>query len=127
VYTQETSQALRQLFMGETTLDELEAAKHAKLAAPSEAKAKLDKPNEELGKTKGFKSSGFKSSFKRVKAPEEEAEDILREALGGAGDPAEDLDGEEMDLDGEEMDLDGEEVDLDGEPMGDDDLDGEPM
>ena len=62
----------------------------------------------------------------------QEAEELLRETLGGL--EAEDLDGEEMDFDGEEMDLDGESleevvVDTAGHPMGGDadDVDGAPM
>jgi len=72
----------------------------------------------------GFKSSGFKSSFKPIaavvtpKVPATRDTDLDGEAI-------DDLDGEAMDdVDGEAMDdLDGEEMDM----QMDDDLDGEAM
>lgn len=87
---------------------------------------------------KGFKSSGFKSSFKAA-APAPLAVIPTEEDVDGEEMP-EDVDGEEMvDIDGEAMDdVDGEPIpvnearadddDVDGLPMEmDDDLDGEPM
>lgn len=123
MYTQETSQILRSLFEGNITLDDLEKAaagiSNATQIPGGESEAgKESSSGQPAVKAKGFKTSGFKSSFKRID-PAQEAEDLLRETLGG-GAGGEDIDGEEMDLDGEEMDLD-------GEPMRDDDLDGEPM
>lgn len=126
MYTQETSQALRQLLLGEVTLQDLEEAKAAKAANSEEVKVEV-KRDPGIGETKGFKTSGFKSSFKRVLDPATEAENMLNEVLGSKPEQGE----EDMDLDGEEMDIDGEAMDpddLDGEPMDDDDdLDGEPM
>jgi U2-associated protein SR140 len=119
---------LRQLLLGEATLQDLAEAKAAKGIKSSEVKVEAEKRDPEIGETKGFKTSGFKSSFKRVLDPATEAENMLNEVLGTKADQGKedtDLDGEEMDIDGEEMD-----PDLDGEPMDDDDdddLDGEPM
>jgi U2-associated protein SR140 len=152
VFTQEVSDQLRALLDGNLTLEQIDAAKRAQdvAAVAEDGPDKKDRRNrEEESAGKGFKTSGFKSSFKRIGNLEQQAEDLLNEALGGsaqasaAGENVDgeamdeeeldgeamdgDIDGEEMDIDGEEMeDLDGEEMeDLDGEAM--DDLDGEEM
>lgn len=86
----------------------------------------------------GFKSSGFKSSFKPAApiilepTPDVDGEDIDGAPLdedvdvdGAPLDEDEDLDGEEL----EEVGIDGEalDLDLDGQPMELDDVDGAPL
>ena len=85
----------------------------------------------------GFKSSGFKSSFKPAAyiipepTPDVDGEDIdgapLDEVVDVDGAPLdedENLDGEEL----EEVGIDGEALDLDGQPIElDDDVDGAPL
>lgn len=101
-------------------------AERARQKAQEEKQA-VEKTEEVDKPMVGFKSSGFKSSFKPIAAvpsaaPIAAEEDVDGEAMG-------DLDGEALDVDGEAMDedLDGEVIDdVDGEAM-DDDLDGEAM
>lgn len=146
VFTQEVSDQLRALLDGHLTMDQIKEAKRAdavkaeaKEGAAKQKQDRRDRDAEIAGK--GFKTGGFKSSFKRIGNLEQQAEDLLNEALamGDAeeaaaeppaeedvdGEPMEeDLDGEPMDIDGEEMDIDGEAMDIDGEDM---DIDGEEM
>ena len=147
VFTQEVSDQLRALLDGHLTMEQIEEAKRAdavKAEAKEEAaKQKQDRRDRDAEIAgKGFKTGGFKSSFKRIGNLEQQAEDLLNEALamgdaeGAAAAPPpaeedvdgepmeEDLDGEPMDIDGEEMDIDGEAMDIDGEDM---DIDGEEM
>jgi U2-associated protein SR140 len=119
VYTQDVNDQLRELFSG--------VSHKQKPASPVQEK-------EERAPTAGFKTSGFKSSFKPLVKDEPKGEDLdgeVIEDLDGEDLDGEDLDGEDLDgeaidlpdgepvvdLDGEEMDLDGEEMDLDGEEM----------
>jgi U2-associated protein SR140 len=101
---------------------------------PAKAEEKL--PVSETNEMRGFKSSGFKSSFK----PAAPVAPTLSEGTAiDDGDidgqsmemDTEDIEGEALDhdVDGEEMeDLDGEALDgVDGAPMEEEDMDGEPL
>ncbi|ORX39062.1 hypothetical protein BD324DRAFT_618400 [Kockovaella imperatae] len=133
VFTGEVSESLRELFLGDRTLNGAGKTDEAEHQEQQEKKAKDDSE----GSRGGFKTSGFKSSFKPLSAVAAPAESTLED---GGNATAEQLDGEDMELDGEPMeeedvdgeamdeDLDGEAMeDLDGEAMGEDDVDGEPM
>jgi U2-associated protein SR140 len=127
VFTQDVLDRLRNLFMGTAQLQTKPEDKAQKGLEKVKAPAK--------SQTSGFKTSGFKSSFKPLSAAAM-TEDLDGEPIGADidGEAMEDVDGEEMgdkpespvveDLDGEAMDedVDGEAMDLD-----DDDLDGEAM
>ncbi len=87
-----------------------------KKEATAETAVRIEKKAKDEEPKPGFKSSGFKSSFKPIAAPSAEDDDLDGEAMN------DDLDDEAMaeDLDGEVM------ADLDGEAM-DEDLDGEEL
>ncbi|ORY26262.1 hypothetical protein BCR39DRAFT_541703 [Naematelia encephala] len=130
VFTSDVSDRMRNLFNGSQTLEPTPTPLEEGPSAPIEQPAIKAKPE------KGFKTSGFKSSFKplaAVSAPAAPAEYVDGEPLAAteaadvdgeplaSGEGAEDVDGEDMD-----MDLDGEPAeDLDGEVLGD--MDGEPI
>lgn len=126
MFTQEISDQLRALLDGQVTLEQIDEAKRveaAKADTKAQAAAKQDRRDRDDDLAgRGFKSSGFKSSFKRIGNIEQEAEDLMNEVMA-AGGVDENEDGEPMEM---EEDLDGEPMgdDLDGEPM---DLDGEPL
>ena len=108
----------------------------AQKAKPIDDQRTNSKPDDDQPLS-GFKSSGFKSSFKPITtaatvatpiAPNTD-EDVDGEAMDDVdGEPIVDLDGEAMDgdVDGETMgDVDGEEMEMEMEI--DDDVDGEAM
>lgn len=109
VYTQDVAGVFRARLEGkQTQLEQEETAREAQEAEEKTARTEVDQMS-------GFKSSGFKSSFKPAAA--------VVEPVAVAGDIEGDIDGEEIDVeaDGEMMD----DVDVDGAPM--DDVDGEEM
>jgi len=105
----------------------------AQKAKPIDDQRTNSKPDDDQPLS-GFKSSGFKSSFKPIAtaatpiAPTID-EDVDGDAMDDVdGEPIEDLDGEAMDddVDGEVMgNVDGEEMEMEMEM--DDDVDGEAM
>lgn len=119
------SEKLRSLLAGGEEPVKPEAIETASSSAQRDAIAGHNSPLP--AQSVGFKTSGFKSSFKAAKDPATDpAERLLREVLGQQDGP--DLDGEEMkDTNGDiDEDLDGECMeDVDGEAM--EDLDGEGM
>lgn len=122
MFTQEVQDSLRDFFGGVRVPGQDGAAEKGERRNTTDATMESDeKP------LAGFKSSGFKSSFKPISAvplaTASAAEDLDGEAM-------EDVDGEALDdVDGDAMeeDVDGEAIDdADGEAM-DEDLDGEEM
>lgn len=130
VFTQNVTDHLRDLLHGRNSLEDKSGAS----AGPEtvEAKPRVTEKDE----MKGFKPSGFKSSFKPAAAApvpvaptEARTDDVDGQSMEM---DTEDVDGEALDnnIDGEELeDLDGEALeDVDGAPMEEEeDMDGEPL
>ncbi|RXK39027.1 hypothetical protein M231_03757 [Tremella mesenterica] len=129
LFNQGVNDTLRDLLLGKTSLSSLTSQD---TISKSGSTMGSSEPKKSEGEMKGFKSGGFKSSFKPIGSVVSvsitdtavqmgEVEDVDGEPMDG-----EDVDGEPMneeDVDGEPMN----EEDVDGEPMNEEDVDGEPL